>query len=91
MQALPVVALATTSFTFDAESFVSHAMCFLVHEWDPEVLILVLFVAGKDMLMKGAGRDCTALFSILILVFGQMVHSCSLFEFVNVEYSHPSS
>jgi hypothetical protein len=27
---------------------------------------MVLVVAGRDMLMKGAGKDCTSLFSILI-------------------------
>jgi hypothetical protein len=36
--------------------------------------ILCLF-AGVDMLMKAAGKDCTSLFSILLLLF--FLHCCS--------------
>jgi len=51
------------------------------------------------MLMKGAGRDCTTLFSIFILAFANWCYRprlnglflCSLFGFVNSKDSYPFS
>lgn len=35
---------------------------------------LLLFFVGVDMLMKAVGKDCTALFGILLLIFQTIKH-----------------
>lgn len=65
----------------NAESFqLGCGYCFVSSDLEA---VLLAFVSGKDMLMKGAGRDCTALFSILTLVFRKIVLWYSLEHFVS--------